>query len=125
MKNKILLFCLGFALIITGCSKKEPAIKPTPAPVVTTPTGYTITENFENGTKSGYAIADVVLSTGSWSFNDALVGNTSADLKDGSQAVRLRTGDIAMNFDISGVSTLYIKHGKYGTDAASAWQLEM
>src|SRR6201996_6708866 len=128
MKNKILILCLGVALIIAGCSKKDSnPVTPNPpvTPPVTPPATYSITEDFENGTKTAYADANVTLSTGSWDFNDALIGNLAADLKDGNKSVRLRTGDIAMNFDISGLKTLYIKHGKYGTDATSTWQLEM
>lgn len=128
MKFQNLLLCAGLALSITACSKKgtDPANNPTVPPVVVTPPKpYTVTEDFENGTKAAYAAADVTLSTGSWNFNDAVIGNLAADLKNGTKSVRLRTGDIAMNFDIKGLTTLYIKHGKYGTDAASTWQLLM
>jgi endonuclease G len=126
MKNKILLLCLGLALFIAGCSKKETQMTaPTPPVVVVPPTPYSITETFEESTKTAYADASVQLSTGSWDFNDALIGNLAADLKDGNQSVRIRTGDLAMNFDIKGLKTLYIKHGKYGSDASSTWQLEM
>jgi endonuclease G len=41
----------------------------------------TRTENFETGTKTAYAAADVTLSTGVWNLNDALLGNTTADKK--------------------------------------------
>jgi endonuclease G len=128
MKNKFLLLCLGMALIIAGCSKTEKGTNPTPTqPVVTPPkpTPYSITETFDEGTKTAYADGNVSLSTGSWDFNDALLGSLSTDLKDGTQSARIRTGEIAMNFDVNGLTTLYIKHGKYGADAASTWQLKM
>jgi endonuclease G len=127
MKQRLAIVCLALTLFIAGCSKKETNVNPTPPPPVTTPPAqpYSITEDFEDGTKTAYADASVTLSTGSWDFNDALLGNLAADLKDGKQSVRLRTGDLAMNFDISGLNMLYIKHGKYGTDASSTWQLEM
>lgn len=125
MKNKILLVCLGLAMIIAGCSKKESPVTPTPTPVTTAPKPYTITEDFESGTKTAYADANVTLITGSWDFNDALLGSLAGDLKDGNQSVRVRNGDLAMNFDINGLTTLYIKHGKYGSDASSTWQLLM
>jgi endonuclease G, mitochondrial len=129
MKNKFLILGCALALFIAGCSKKESTTPTknggggttTPPP----PQPYSITETFEEGTKTAYADANVTLSTGSWDFNDALIGNLAADLKDGTKSVRIRTGDIAMNFDINGVNTLYIEHGKYGTDATSTWQLEM
>ena len=125
MKNKILWACLALTLIIAGCSKKETPVTPTPPVKVTPPAAYSITETFEDGTKAAYADATVQLSTGPWDLNNALIGNLAADLKDGNQSVRLKTGDIAMNFDIKGVNTVYIKHGKYGTDATSTWQLLM
>lgn len=93
-------------------------------PVVIPPvTSYSFTETFEDGSKSGYAQGTVTLSTGVWDFNNALIGNLAADVKDGSQSVRLKTGDIAMNFDINGLTQINIKHAKYGTDASSTWQL--
>ncbi|MEO3404746.1 DNA/RNA non-specific endonuclease [Mucilaginibacter sp. CAU 1740] len=132
MKINNLLIGLGITLTFAGCSKD---LKNNPTPpksgdttVTTTPPApvpYNITEDFENGTKTAYAAADITLSTGSWNFNDALIGNLAADLKDGTKSVRIRTGSIAMNFDINGLTTLYIKHGKYGTDATSTWQLLM
>ncbi|WPU92018.1 DNA/RNA non-specific endonuclease [Mucilaginibacter sabulilitoris] len=136
MKIKNLLLGIGLILTIAGCSKKdlsEPSVTPptdtTKTPPVNPPPApapYSITEDFEQGTKTAYAAADVTLSTGSWNFNDAVIGNLAADLKDGLKSVRLRAGDIAMNFDINGLTTLYIKHGKYtGADKPSAWQLLM
>lgn len=125
MKFQNLFLCAGLALSIAACSKKGTDGATTPPVVVAPPKPYTITEDFENGKKDGYAVADVALSTGSWNFNDAVIGNLAADLKDGAKSVRLRTGDIAMNFDIKGLTMLYIKHGRYGSDAASTWQLLM
>jgi len=84
---------------------------------------YSLVENFEYGTKGGYADANVTLSTGSWDLNDALIGSTGSDVKDDGHSVRLRTGSLSMNFDISGLKTLYISHARYGTDAATTWQL--
>jgi len=86
-------------------------------------TPYTITETFEEGTKTAYADATVQLSTGIWDFNDALIGNLATDAKDGENSVRLRTGDIAMDFDIYGLTQISIKHAEYGTDGPSTWQL--
>lgn len=129
-----MLIVAGFVLALAGCKKESKA--PAFTTTNTTTTGstttfstpaktYTVTETFETGTKAAYADANVILNTGSWDFNDALIGNTTADVKDGNQAVRLRTGDIAMNFDVSGVTQITIKHAKYGSDAASTWQLMM
>lgn len=124
MKNKKLLIIAALFLMIAACKKNDN--KDTGEPVTPpAPTNYTITEDFENGSKTAYAAADVTLSTGSWNFNDALIGSLAADVKDGNKSVRLRTGDIAMNFDIDGIKQINIKHAKYGSDANSTWQLLM
>ena len=109
-----LILCI--ALTTVACTKRTQT-------TVVPPQSYSITETFESGTKTAYAVANVTLLTGSWNFDDALVGNLAADVKDGTKSVRLRTGKITMNFDIRGLSMLYIKHAKYGSDAASVWQL--
>ncbi|MCZ4225011.1 DNA/RNA non-specific endonuclease [Pedobacter rhodius] len=81
-------------------------------------------EGFESATKGSYTTASVTLSSGSWSLNDALIGNLSADAKNGSQSVRIRnTGILSMNFDVNGADVVSIAHAKYGTDANSTWQL--
>jgi hypothetical protein len=88
-------------------------------------TQTTITETFETGTKTAYADATVTLSTGIWDFNDALLGNSTADAKDGTQSARVRnSGILTTNFDYTtGASTVTVKHGLYGSDASGTWQL--
>lgn len=82
-------------------------------------------ETFENGSKTAYAAADVILSTGSWNLSDALIGSSTSDRKNGTKSVRMQlSGTLTMNFDVtSGVSQVDIQHGVYGTDASSTWQL--
>lgn len=81
-------------------------------------------EDYESGTKGSYTTASVTLSSGSWSLNDALIGNLAADAKNGTQSVRIRnTGILSMNFDVNGADVVSIAHAKYGTDANSTWQL--
>lgn len=119
--KKLFLFC-NLVVVLAGCSKKtiqdlEPGLPP-----VT----YTIVEDFENSAaKTSYVAADVSMPTGTWNLDDALVGNLDTDLKNGLKSVRLRAGKLTMNFDVAGVNTLYIKHGKFGKDANSTWQLLM
>jgi len=85
----------------------------------------TVTENFESGTKTAYAAANVTLTSGVWNFNDALIGTSSSDRKNGSQSVRARNSAIvAMTFDVTtGASTVTVLHALYGSDASSTWQL--
>ena len=115
------------AFTLFSCQKAElvePSV-PTPASSSTTGRGVTSSENFETGTTTSYAAANVTLASGSWNFNDALIGNSTSDRKSGTQSARVRnTGKLTMNFDNSfGAGTVTIKHAKYGTDANSTWQL--
>lgn len=113
-------------LLLASCSKKAD-LKGSPivTPIVTKapPTPYTIKEDFEFGTKAAYAIADATFKTGSWSLEDALLGQLTTDIKNDKQSVRLRTGKISMNFDIDSISQIKINHAQYGNDAASEWSL--
>jgi hypothetical protein len=95
-----------------------------------------LAEGFEVGStspKTAYDVSptgsssgdNVTLSGNSWNMYDALIGNLSGDLKAGSWSARIRnTGKITMLFDVTtGISTVTIKHGTYGSDAASQWSL--
>ncbi|HPH86170.1 MAG TPA: hypothetical protein PLC48_11955 [Ferruginibacter sp.] len=85
----------------------------------------TNSENFETGTKTAYSNAAVTLASGSWNFNDALIGNSASDRKNGTQSARMRnSGILTMNFDnANGAGNVTILHALYGTDAACTWQL--
>ncbi len=130
--NKRLLSMAFLAIIFFSACKKESltdfsAAEKT-AKTVTELTALArtaaITENFESGTKTAYAIANVTLSSGSWSLDDALIGNSTSDRKTGTQSARIRnTGILNMNFDVDGASTVTINHAVYGTDGSSTWQL--
>ncbi|MBD2751313.1 hydrolase [Spirosoma validum] len=95
-----------------------------------------LSEGFEVGStspKTAYDVSPTGSSSGdnvtlqgkSWNVYDAVIGNLSGDLKAGSWSARIRnTGKITMLFDVtSGISTLTIKHGTYGSDASSQWGL--
>jgi len=132
------LFIIPVALaMLASCSKDNsaPQADQALAPFTTTPTfgpqnkvatiTQTFAETFESGTKTAYADANVTLSSGSWDFNNALIGTSTSDAKNGTKSVRITsTGTIGMNFDVStGSSTVTIKHAVYGSDGSSTWQL--
>lgn len=121
IKHLLIYSSLAFTTL-AGCSKKT---LPEEIQVPTAPVKYELTEDFEYATKKAYAAADITAATGKWNFDDALIGDSDADLKKGLKSVRIRTGKITMNFDVTGLKTLYIKHGKYGKDLKSTWQLLM
>lgn len=82
-----------------------------------------IGEDFESGMKGSYSNADLDLNTGSWNLNNALIGSSAADLKNGLRSIRMKTGSIGMNFDLENIHQIYISHGLYGQDPTSTWKL--
>jgi endonuclease G, mitochondrial len=123
------IFNIPFVLLVFGSLSFLPACKksastntvtPTPPPVT-----VTITENFESGSKTAYTPGNVQLSSGAWYFDDALLGNSASDHKEGTQAIRIEnTGSATMLFDkATGASTVTMKYAVYGGDGASTFQL--
>ncbi|MEO8769757.1 MAG: hypothetical protein ABI402_06725 [Ferruginibacter sp.] len=130
--RKISIIYASFLFLILSCNKESnPLSSPDTQQTIAKSTQRsavvetTVIENFETGSKPSYTTGNVSLATGSWTLNDALLGNTSSDKKNGSQSVRMRnSGILSNNFDFTtGVSTVSISHAIYGTDAASTWQL--
>ena len=120
MLIKNLIFYSGIALsLISGISRpkqKSPNLH-------TLKSSFQILEDFEKGNKGSYTPADLELPGGSWNFNNALIGTSTADLKHGSKSVRLKTGSISMNFDVAEVIAIYITYGVYGKDPGSTFKL--
>jgi endonuclease G len=89
------------------------------------PTSTAFPETYESGIKTTYVAGAVSLSTGSWYFDNALIGTSASDVKNGAKSALITdTGKITMLFDVTtGASSVDIKHAKYGTDASSTWQL--
>ncbi|MGA9226454.1 MAG: Ig domain protein group 2 domain protein, partial [Mesobacillus sp.] len=86
----------------------------------------TVNEKFETGTKTAYTSGNVTLSSGSWYFDNALIGNLSTDKKNGTQSARVRaSGALTMNFNVSGATSVQISHANFGTDTGARWQLQM
>jgi endonuclease G, mitochondrial len=84
-----------------------------------------VTENFESGTKTAYAAANVTLGSGVWNLNDALLGTSTSDRKNGSQSVRARnSAKVTMTFNTTtGAGVVTVAHALYGSDGSSTWQL--
>lgn len=84
-------------------------------------------EDFEVGSKTSYATGTVSCTMGSWTMEEALLGNGTSDKKNGAQSVRMRnaSGSIYMNFNKSnGARELSVYHAIYGTDGSSTWKLQ-
>lgn len=113
-------------LIFAACKKDTTVSNADNSTQVFTETIYTgFPETFETGTKTAYAAGDVTLSTGSWNLSDALIGNSTADAKNGTKSVRMQnSGTATMNFDVTnGAASVSLYYAKYGTDASSTFQL--
>jgi DNA/RNA endonuclease G (NUC1) len=83
-----------------------------------------LAEPFESGTKTAYAVGDVSFASGTWTLDDALVGTSASDRKNGLQSLRVRNGKVTMAFDWpDGAQTVTVNHAKYGSDADSTWEL--
>ncbi len=126
-KIKLLSVFAIFILMISGCQKEE---ENSPQQNASTENSslriYTgFPETMEGGSKSSYGTADVVLTTGSWNFNDALIGTLVNDHKNGTKAARIEnTGMLTMNFDVTtGAAKVTLVYAEYGTDAASTFGL--
>jgi endonuclease G len=120
--KKIILYSVALLSIIS-CKKNIDVIQPAPIVYQYISANYSIKEDFEMGKKAAYAIGDVAIKTGTWSFEDALLGQLTTDVKKDSQSVRLRTGKISMNFDIDSISMIKINHAQFGADASSVLTL--
>jgi hypothetical protein len=115
------------AALLVGCARQE-AVPTLPATTVLAGQNASapgFPEGFESGTKTAYTSGSVTLGSGGWTFADALLGNTSADAKAGSQSARVRnSGTLSMNFDLSGgAGVVTIAHALYGSDASGTWEL--
>jgi len=130
LRSLLLLAVLSF-LFVSGCkdssltvidqqNENQTLSKSSPMSTQTA-----TTEGFETGSKTAYAAADVTLGSGVWNMNDALIGTSTSDVKNGTASARIRnSGAVTMKFDrTTGASTVTIKHAMYGSDAATTWGL--
>ncbi|MBF9222734.1 IPT/TIG domain-containing protein [Hymenobacter ruricola] len=85
-------------------------------------------EDFEQGTKSSYAAASVLLQSGGWTFGEALIGTTAgADKFNGAKGARLRGGGfIEMDTDKSnGAGVVTVSAATYGTETGVSFVPEI
>ena len=84
--------------------------------------------NFENESKTSYASATVALSGIDWDMTETLIGNATADWKNGTKSARLRgygTSSMSMLANKSGgIGNLSFLYRRYGTDAQVDWKVE-
>ena len=85
-------------------------------------------EDFETGSKTGYAAGEVDATEGRWQFDNALIGTSPNDQRNDGAAARLRSsgGELTMLFDkTNGVGEVSLFHGLYGSDSGAGvtWTL--
>lgn len=84
-----------------------------------------IKEDFEDDTNTSYDVKVLNLKTGAWILDGGITASTAADLKNGSQSIRLqgsttnenRKGILSMEFDVEGVKGVRLSHGIYPASA--------
>ncbi|GMK42017.1 DNA-binding protein [Paenibacillus sp. CCS19] len=84
-----------------------------------------LNEGFESGTKTAYTAGSVTLGSGSWTFDNALIGDLSTDKKTGTKSARIRAaGSIAMNFNVASATTVKLSVANFSTDTGATWKLQ-
>ena len=74
-------------------------------------------EDFETGTKPGYAVADATCTAATWTLDDCLLCTNTSDNVNGKRGVRMRNGYIQMTEDYAeGCDSLKFYAGLYGKD---------
>ncbi|WP_096189501.1 phospholipase D-like domain-containing protein [Evansella halocellulosilytica] len=82
-------------------------------------------EDFEGATKGSYAAGDVELATGSWHFDNALLGARSSDKSFGNRSARIRSeGSVSMNFDLPAAAEVSFYHANFGSDSGGEITLQ-
>lgn len=128
MKKYLQLIAFGGLIFLaSSCKKEDQNVQPTQnQPIIDFGAIYSgWPEGFNSGTKTSYTSGNVSFGTGSWNLNDALLGKSTSDRKNGAQSVRIQnTGTLGMNFNLSnGAATVTVLHAKYGSEANSTWGL--
>lgn len=82
-------------------------------------------ESFEGGSKTAYAPAIVNLGSGSWYFDNAVIGSSADDRKNGNKAARLREqGKVTMLFSAQApIAEVDISVASFGSDGIVSWEL--
>jgi len=108
-KFKSIALFIGLSVFLFSCHKDDVNSDPNNTPITQpTPTG-TFPENFEYGAKSSFLPGSVALSSGSWYFDDAIIGYSAADAKDDKQ-----TELILFLSNMLSIITTIRGHGNYG-----------
>ncbi|GAA4362655.1 hypothetical protein GCM10023185_30780 [Hymenobacter saemangeumensis] len=112
--------------LITLTNPNGAAVSAIPFTVTASPPPFF--EDFETGTKTGYAPASVQLQSGGWTFGEALIGTTAnADKFNGAKSARLRGGGyIEMDSDKpNGAGVVTVSAASYATESGASFVPEI
>lgn len=130
-KTNLLLLAIAALFIATSCNKDSNTTnanttKQTVQLYADNVVASNFPETFESGSKGAYASGTVNFTSGTWLLDNALVGTSASDKKNGAKSVRItQTGTLQMNFNVAnGASIIKVNHAVYGTDGSSTWKLE-
>lgn len=117
IRSRLLLIISVFLFVVSGCNRNKNQLT----------SGQSIKEDFEipdrTGSKS-YVNESFEFKTGAWLLNDALIGTTDKDSKNGVHSIRIHNnGKLSMQFDLQNVGKVTIYYATYGNDKSSELQL--
>jgi endonuclease G, mitochondrial len=131
MFKKITLF-LSIAVSFTSCvgvyvppTNTGSSIPRPTTPSVQTKVASNFPEGFDGASKSRYEGGNVMVSSGQWYLDNAVMGGAENDQKNGTKSVRMKeTAKLTMNFDCpNGIQQVRFKYGVYQLDKASTFEL--
>ncbi|BDX38515.1 hypothetical protein CYCD_18700 [Tenuifilaceae bacterium CYCD] len=127
LKSLMLTVSILALVAMVSCEKEDITPNQNTQDQISAQKATSFSETFESGTKTSYTAASVTLTTGSWYFNNALIGTSTGDRKSGSKSARITsTGKLTMQFNkTTGAGTVTIYHAKYSSDGTSTWDLYM
>ncbi|WP_439883509.1 DNA/RNA non-specific endonuclease [Pontibacter sp. MBLB2868] len=122
------LFIFTAFVSFTACAPEQDTVQPKEnlsAYQVQNVTSTISTEDFETGTKTSYGAASVNFTNGSWNFDEALIGTSSSDSKNGAQSARIRDlGKLSMEYDLpDGAKSVSLSYAKFGRDKNSEFEV--
>lgn len=83
-------------------------------------------EDVEDVSQLSYTTNTIVLKSGAWRFENAMIGWTASDKRRDQKSVRMQgEGSLAMMVDAREVETLSLEHACYGSDTGGRFTVQM
>jgi len=83
-------------------------------------------EDMEDATKQSYTTGTVDLKSGTWLFDDALLGIDTNDKRRDQRSARIRDqGSISMEFDVEEIGYLTLEYASFGSDSSGSFRIDL